>query len=121
MGNTGNLSKLSGAKLLDAAAKQGLEGVTNNVRKKVWSRVGIKIYKGIAFGSVNTGVSLLSDKFLKEYCCKIITQLFIKVRKPIESNKQTIHQSLKVIYEKFGPQKVESWLTELNRTYSSAR
>ncbi|CAF3450403.1 unnamed protein product, partial [Rotaria sp. Silwood2] len=116
VGNTGNLSKLSGKKLLDAAGTQGLDGVKNNVWKKVWCRAGIKIAEGTAFGLANAGVSLLSDKLLKGYCSKIITELFTNIRKSIEEKKNKIHGSLKTIYEKFGRQKTEKWLSEINQT-----
>ncbi|CAF0891179.1 unnamed protein product [Didymodactylos carnosus] len=119
VGNTGNLSKLSGKKLLDAASKEGLHGVKNNVLKKVWCCVGIKISQGVTFGLVNAGVSFLSDKLLKGYCSKIISELFTKTRESIEEKKKQIYKSLKNIYEKFGRQKTEKWLSEINETFNS--
>ncbi|CAF4638459.1 unnamed protein product, partial [Didymodactylos carnosus] len=105
--NTENFSKLSGKKLLDAVSEQGLHGVKNNVWKKVWCSAGIKISQGVAFGLVNAGVSFLSDKLLKGYCTKLISELFTKIRESIEEKKKQIYKLLKNIYEKFGRQKTE--------------
>ncbi|CAF3124861.1 unnamed protein product [Rotaria sp. Silwood2] len=56
VGNIEILFRLSGTKFLEAAGKRGLDDVKNNVIKKVWCRIEMKLTEGLE----------LTQKWLKE-------------------------------------------------------
>ena len=115
VGNTGGLSQLSGQKLLDAAGKTSMEGVKNNVMKKVWCRIGLKLTEGVAFGLTSAGISYISEKLFKDYCGKIINELFLNTRKAINDKKNQIKEALKKIYQEYGPTLTQKWLAEIHQ------
>ena len=119
VGETGFLSRVSGTKLINAASQTSMEGVSNNLMKKVWCRAGVKLAEGFALAGVNTLVSCISEKLFKDYCGKIVNELFLNIRKAIEEQKDQLRNSLGEIYKRFGEALTQKWLADIDHPTNS--
>ena len=118
VGGTGNVAQLSGTKLLAAAGQTSLAGVSNNLVGHVGMRVVKKLGEGVTFSVVQASISLLSEKLLKDYCGKIVSELFLNIRGSIEKKRQKIQEALKQIYKAYGPALTQKWLADINETHT---
>ncbi|CAF1109033.1 unnamed protein product [Adineta steineri] len=113
VGNTGALSKVAGSELLNIAGKSSMPGVTNHVIKQVVVNTGLKIGEGILYGSTRATISYLSDKYLRDCCGKILSELVLGIKNSFKEKRDEIKNSLKELCRKFGQNLTEKWLNEL--------
>ncbi|CAF0921985.1 unnamed protein product [Rotaria sordida] len=114
VGDTGKLSQLSGSRLLEVSGKTSLTGVKNNVIKKVWWRIGMKLAEGSSFALANAGISYISERAFKDYCDKIVNELFLNIRQSVQNKKEKIRESLTTIYQTYVSELTQKWLSEIN-------